>query len=59
MNLLEEEKFKTVLQFYLSLHEAYDIWDAIIDDKTTSEQIEAMLKGYSGDWLATNITDVP
>ena len=44
MNPLEEEKLITVLQFYLSLHEAYDIYDAIFDNNITSEQIEMMLR---------------
>jgi len=42
----EEIKLMNVLEFFLSLHEADEIYNAIFDDHVTVDQLETMLKGY-------------
>jgi hypothetical protein len=44
-----EEKLYSLLQYFLSLHEADEIFDAIFDYEYTSEDIIFMLEEYRSD----------
>ena len=43
---LEERKLVKVLEFYLSLHEADEIFNMIFDEKFSPEDVEAKLKEF-------------
>ena len=43
MDQINEEKILTVLRFFLSLHGAYDIYEAIFYDEVTPDQLEKLL----------------
>lgn len=46
-----EEKLIWALEYFLSLHEADEIYSAIYDDNVDVEDIEKMLVGYKQDYL--------
>jgi len=46
MDQLKEEKILTALRFFLSLNGAYDIYEAIFDDKVTPDQLQKLLEDY-------------
>ena len=50
MNNQEETKLIKVLEFFLSLHEADLIYNAIFDEKVTLTELDTLLKNFRKDF---------
>jgi len=55
----EDARLVKVLQFFLSLHEAEEIYNMIFDDNFSTEQMEERLKEFTGWKEAEEISKRP